>query len=134
MSETVTHWIAGKPVDGTSGRTGEVFAPATGQVARLVALASADEVANAVAAASQASSGWARTSLTKRTQVLFAFRELLAARREELAAIITAEHGKVLSDALGEVNRGLEVVELACGVPQLLKGGYSQGVSSDDAS
>ena len=129
--DLVPHWISGKPVDGTSGRTAEVYDPATGQVARLVGLASADEVAAAVAAASQASSGWGRTSLTKRTQVLFAFRELLAARKEELAAIITAEHGKVLSDALGEVNRGLEVVELACGVPQLLKGGYSQGVSSD---
>ncbi|CAB4844781.1 MAG: CoA-acylating methylmalonate-semialdehyde dehydrogenase [Actinobacteria bacterium] len=95
-----------------------------------MAFATPEVLDEAVKAAQQASKGWAQTSLTKRVQTLFAFREILNARKEELAAVITAEHGKVLSDALGEVTRGLEVVEFACGLPHLLKGGYSEGVSN----
>jgi malonate-semialdehyde dehydrogenase (acetylating)/methylmalonate-semialdehyde dehydrogenase len=130
-NDLVPHVIGGKPVHGTSGRTAEVFDPATGTVARTVALASADDVDAAVEAAREASREWRRSSLTRRTQVLFAFRELLRERKEELAAVITAEHGKVLDDALGEVTRGLEVVEFACGIPHLLKGGFSHNVSTD---
>jgi malonate-semialdehyde dehydrogenase (acetylating)/methylmalonate-semialdehyde dehydrogenase len=127
----ITHWIDGAPWGGTSVRAGDVFNPATGQVSGRVDLASAAEVDAAVAAASAAFQQWRKSSLTARTQVLFAFRELLNSRKDELAAIITAEHGKVLSDALGEVTRGLEVVEFACGIPHLLKGGFSEGVSTN---
>jgi malonate-semialdehyde dehydrogenase (acetylating)/methylmalonate-semialdehyde dehydrogenase len=127
----ITHWIDGAPWGGTSVRAGDVFNPATGQVSGRVDLASAAEVDAAVAAASAAFQQWRKSSLTARTQVLFAFRELLNSRKDELAAIITAEHGKVLSDALGEVMRGLEVVEFACGIPHLLKGGFSEGVSTN---
>jgi malonate-semialdehyde dehydrogenase (acetylating) / methylmalonate-semialdehyde dehydrogenase len=126
----VAHWVDGRPYPGTSDRSGEVFDPATGEVARRVAYASAEDVDAAVASARAAFPAWRDTSLAKRTQVLFAFRELLAARREELAAILTAEHGKVLSDALGEVARGLEVVEFACGIAHLLKGSISENVST----
>ena len=126
----VAHWIDGKRFEGPSARTGEVFDPATGRVTKRVAFASPADVDAAVAAASAAFGAWRSASLTERTKVLFRFRELLHLRAEELAAIITREHGKVLSDALGEVTRGLEVVEFACGMPQLLKGGYSEGVSS----
>ncbi|MCU0301481.1 MAG: CoA-acylating methylmalonate-semialdehyde dehydrogenase [Candidatus Nanopelagicales bacterium] len=111
-------------------RSGEIFDPATGQVTGTVDFASVRIMDEAVAAAKAAFAEWGRTSLTRRAQVLFAFRELLNARKEELAAIITEEHGKVLSDALGEVTRGLEVVEFACGIPHLLKGGYSSSVST----
>jgi len=126
----VTHWVDGRPFAGTSERSGEVFDPATGEVARRVALASAEDVDAAVASAKAAFPAWRAASLARRTQVLFAFRELLAARREELAAILTAEHGKVTSDALGEVARGLEVVEFACGIAHLLKGSTSENVST----
>ncbi len=129
-TDLVTHWISGKPATGASSRTADVFDPATGRVTKQVALADAGDVATAVAAAREAFAGWSAASLTRRTQVLFAFRELLNARKEELAQIITSEHGKVLSDALGEVTRGLEVVEFACGMPHLLKGGHSEGVST----
>ena len=104
--------------------------PATGAVTSLLPLASAVEVGDAVAVAHAAFPAWRDASLAKRTQVLFAFRELLNARKEELAAIITSEHGKVLSDALGEVSRGLEVVEFACGMPHLLKGGMTENAST----
>mgnify|MGYP003345963280 CR=1 FL=1 len=107
-----------------------LFRSATGQVARHVDLASRATVDAAVAAATAAFADWRESSLTKRTQVLFAFRELLNANRERVAELITAEHGKVLSDALGEVTRGQEVVEFACGIPHLLKGGFSEGVST----
>jgi malonate-semialdehyde dehydrogenase (acetylating)/methylmalonate-semialdehyde dehydrogenase len=127
----ITHWIGGKPYDrSTDRRHGEVYDPATGQVTAQVDFASAAVVDEAVSAAVTAWSTWRDTSLSRRTQTMFAFRELLNARKEELAAIITAEHGKVLPDALGEVARGLEVVEFACGVPHLLKGGFSESVST----
>ncbi len=126
----ITHWIAGKGWDGAPGRTSEVFDPATGALSGRVDLASSADVDAAVSAARTAWDQWRHSSLTKRTQVLFAFREILNARKDELAAAITAEHGKVLSDAVGEVTRGLEVVEFACGIPHLLKGGFSENVST----
>ncbi|WP_406317932.1 CoA-acylating methylmalonate-semialdehyde dehydrogenase [Streptosporangium sp. NBC_01639] len=127
--KNVTHWINGAPVEG-GGRTSEIFNPATGEVSGRVHLASADEADAAVAAAVAAYPAWRDTSLVKRSQVLFRFRELMYANRDELARLISAEHGKVHSDALGEVARGLEVVEFACGIPHLLKGGFSEGVST----
>jgi len=130
MTTHITHWIDGKSWGGVADRGAEVYNPATGEVTGRVDFASASVLDEAVAAASAAFREWRHSSLTKRTQVLFSFRELLNSRKEELAAIITAEHGKVLSDALGEVTRGLEVVEFACGIPHLLKGGFSEGVST----
>jgi malonate-semialdehyde dehydrogenase (acetylating)/methylmalonate-semialdehyde dehydrogenase len=130
MTTRITHWIDGKLWEGSADRTAEVFNPATGRQSGTVDLASTAVMDSAVAIAKAAGKEWAATSLTKRVQVLFAFREILNARKEELAAIITAEHGKVLSDALGEVTRGQEVVEFACGIPHLMKGGYSESVST----
>jgi malonate-semialdehyde dehydrogenase (acetylating) / methylmalonate-semialdehyde dehydrogenase len=127
----ITHWIDGKPWERAGERRGRVFDPATGQQTGEVGFASADEVDAAVEAAVAAFRQWRDTSLTRRTRVLFAFRELVNARKADLAALITAEHGKVLSDAAGEVSRGLEVVEFACGIPHLLKGGFSENVSTD---
>jgi malonate-semialdehyde dehydrogenase (acetylating) / methylmalonate-semialdehyde dehydrogenase len=129
-TEQIAHWVGGRERPGRSGRTGDVHDPALGRVVRQVPMASADEVDEVVRVAREAAAAWAGTSLSRRTQVLFAFREILNARKEELAAVITEEHGKVEGDALGEVVRGLEVVEFACGVPHLLKGGYSEGVST----
>jgi len=122
----ISHWIDGTESAGTSGRTAPVFNPATGQQTAEVDLASAAEVDAVVAKAAAAAREWRTSSLSKRSAVLFAFRELLHARTDELAAIITAEHGKVLSDAAGEIARGLENVEFATGVPNLLKGGFSE--------
>jgi malonate-semialdehyde dehydrogenase (acetylating)/methylmalonate-semialdehyde dehydrogenase len=127
----VTHYINGAFTAPDKGaRKGEIFDPARGEVSGYVDFATSEMVDSAVAAASKAFAEWSKTSIAKRVQTLFAFRELLNERKEELAAIITAEHGKVLSDALGEVTRGLEVVEFACGIPHLLKGGFSEGVST----
>ena len=127
----ITHLIAGQPWEGTAERTSEVFNPATGAVSGLLDLASADLVDEVVATAKQAwSDAWGNISLAKRTQVLFKFRELLNRDKEKIAALITAEHGKVLDDALGEVVRGLEVAEFACGIPTLMKGGYSENAST----
>jgi malonate-semialdehyde dehydrogenase (acetylating)/methylmalonate-semialdehyde dehydrogenase len=126
----VRHWIDGKPHDGAVERTGDVFDPATGQLTRRVAFATDADVDHAVEAAKAAFAGWRHASIAKRSKVLFAFREVVAERAHELAAIVTAEHGKVLGDALGEVNRAIEVVELACGIPQLLKGGFSEEAST----
>ncbi|KAA6221821.1 CoA-acylating methylmalonate-semialdehyde dehydrogenase [Streptomyces albofaciens JCM 4342] len=128
--KTINHWIGGKPAEGVSGSFGPVYNPATGAQEKQVAFASVDEVDAAVAAAKEAYRTWGSSSLAKRTAVLFAYRELIDAHREELAALITAEHGKVHSDALGEVARGLEIVELACGIPQQLKGELSTQVST----
>ncbi|MBP2475826.1 malonate-semialdehyde dehydrogenase (acetylating)/methylmalonate-semialdehyde dehydrogenase [Crossiella equi] len=129
MSQLVPHWIDGTRTEGVSTRRGEVFDPATGAVAREVVLAEQSDVDNAVASAVKAAQQWGESSLATRSRVLFAFRELVNAHRDELAALITAEHGKVLSDAAGEVQRGLEVVEFACGIPHLLKGEHSEQVS-----
>ena len=126
---TVTHWIGGKSEPGTSTRTGPVWNPATGEQQAEVVLASTADVDSAVATAAAAFETWSQSSLSTRTKVLFAFRELVNARTQELAEIISDEHGKVVSDARGEVQRGLEVVEFACGIPTLLKGEYSDQVS-----
>ncbi|MFI9200259.1 CoA-acylating methylmalonate-semialdehyde dehydrogenase [Streptomyces sp. NPDC053048] len=128
--KTVNHWIDGKSVEGTSGNYGPVTDPATGAVTTRVAFASAEEVDAAVAAAKAAYATWGGSSLAARTAVLFRYRALLDAHRDELAALITAEHGKVHADALGEVARGLEIVELACGITTQLKGELSTQVSS----
>jgi malonate-semialdehyde dehydrogenase (acetylating)/methylmalonate-semialdehyde dehydrogenase len=130
MTTRITHWIDGGSWDGVAARQGEVFDPATGAVTGLVDLASTDVATAAVDVAAAAFPLWRDTSLTRRSQVLFAFRELLNAHKQQLAEIITAEHGKVLADALGEVTRGQEVVEFACGIPHLLKGGFSEQVSA----
>jgi malonate-semialdehyde dehydrogenase (acetylating)/methylmalonate-semialdehyde dehydrogenase len=126
----VPHWIGGRPATGEVARTGDVYDPATGEITKQVAFASPADVDAAVAAAKQAFADWRMASLAERTRILFRFRELLAARIDELAAIITSEHGKVPSDARGEVTRGLEVVEFACGIAQVLKGEFSESVSS----
>ena len=129
-SEIVTHWIGGRRVAGTSGRRGPVFNPATGAVAREVDFASVAEVDAAVAAAKAAFPAWRATSLSKRTEVMFRIRNLVEAHRNELGAFLTAEHGKVPSDALGEIARGIENLEFATGIPSLLKGGFSEQVST----
>ena len=126
MSTRISHWIDGKVVAGTSGRSGVVFNPATGEQAADVDFASAAEVDAAVASAKAAFPAWRATSLSRRAEVLFHVRELVDANRKEIASLLTAEHGKVLGDALGEVARGLENIEFACGIPHLLKGGYSE--------
>ena len=128
--KTISHWINGTVVSEKSDKTGEVFNPATGQICATVEFASTATVDKAVTVATEAFASWRHSSLTKRTQVLFAFRELVNQNKEKIAALITQEHGKVLSDALGEVTRGLEVVEFACGIPHLLKGGFSEEVST----
>jgi malonate-semialdehyde dehydrogenase (acetylating) / methylmalonate-semialdehyde dehydrogenase len=125
MTNLISHWVDGRSTGGTSGRTSPVFNPATGLQTAEVDLAGAADVEAAIASASLAAKEWRNTSLSQRAAVLFAFRELLHERSDELAAIVTAEHGKVLSDAAGEIMRGLENVEFATGVPHLLKGGYS---------
>lgn len=130
VTERITHWIDGKPWEGVGERRGDVYDPATGEVGRHVELAGAAEVDEAVAAAARAYPAWRDTSLAARTRILFAFRELVNDRRDELARLISAEHGKVASDAAGEVARGLEVVEFACGIPHLLKGAFSENVST----
>jgi malonate-semialdehyde dehydrogenase (acetylating)/methylmalonate-semialdehyde dehydrogenase len=129
MTKTVSHWIGGKTVEGASGGYGRVTDPATGEVTTRVAFADPGEVDAAVAAAKAAYATWGRSSLAQRTSILFAFRALLDAHRADIAAAITAEHGKVHSDALGEVARGLEIVDLACGIPTQLKGELSTQVS-----
>jgi len=128
--EILDHWVNGAPFAGASSRTAPVYNPAEGTVSREVRLATTADVDVAVKAAQAAFPSWADTSLAKRQGVLFNFRELLNARKADVAAILTNEHGKVTSDALGEVARGLEVVEFATSIPQLMKGEYSENVSS----
>ena len=127
----IPHFIQGREAGGGSGRWGEVFDPATGAVQARVALASADDVSAAVAAAQAAFPAWAATTPLQRARILFRFKELLEKHADEIAAAITAEHGKVLADARGELTRGLEVVEFACGAPHLLKGEHSMNVGRD---
>ena len=128
--KTVSHWINGSLTTDKASQVGEIFNPATGKISGTVNFADITTVNQAVQAASTAFDTWRHSSLTKRTQVLFAFRELVNKNKEKIAEIITSEHGKVLSDAQGEVTRGLEVVEFACGIPHLLKGGFSEEVST----
>jgi malonate-semialdehyde dehydrogenase (acetylating)/methylmalonate-semialdehyde dehydrogenase len=131
MVVSIGSWVDGKVSDARAGRTSPVFNPATGEQTAAVALASTAEVDAAVASARAAASLWRRASLSQRSAVLFSFRELLHDRQTELAAIVTAEHGKVISDALGEIARGLENVEFAAGVPSLMKGGFSEQAATD---
>ncbi len=126
----IPHWIDGARVDGTSGRSGPVFNPAAGVQTGAVDLASVEEVDAAVQSARRALPAWRTTSLAKRAELFFRIRELFNAHREDLAKLLTAEHGKVLSDAMGEVARGLEVIEFACGIPTLLKGEFSEQAST----
>ncbi|HEX7302169.1 CoA-acylating methylmalonate-semialdehyde dehydrogenase [Lentzea sp.] len=126
---TIPHWIDGARTTGVSSRTSDVFDPASGSVAAQVVLAEQADVDLAVSSSLKAAQSWSESSLATRSRILFHYRHLLSEARDELAAIITSEHGKVLSDAAGEVQRGLEVVEFACGIPQLLKGEHSEQVS-----
>jgi malonate-semialdehyde dehydrogenase (acetylating)/methylmalonate-semialdehyde dehydrogenase len=129
-AERVNHWIGGRRVPGSSGRSGPVYNPATGELAREVDFASVEEVDAAVAAAKAAFPAWRATSLSRRTEILYRIRNLVEEHRAEIAAHLTREHGKVPSDALGEVARGLENLEFATGIPHLLKGGFSEQVST----
>jgi malonate-semialdehyde dehydrogenase (acetylating) / methylmalonate-semialdehyde dehydrogenase len=126
----IPHWIGGQAVDGTSGRSGPVYNPAKGVQAAEVAFASVEEIDRAVQAAKAAFPDWRAMSLSRRTELFFRIRQLVHEHREDLAKLLTAEHGKVLSDALGEVARGLEVIEYCCGIPELLKGEFSEQASS----
>src|SRR4051794_39902059 len=126
----ISHWVDGRVLEGASGRSGVVYDPGTGQQASSVDFASSSDVDAAVAAARRAFPAWRATNLSRRAEVLFHMRELVDANRKEIASLISREHGKVLGDALGEVARGLENIEFACGIPNLLKGGYSEQAST----
>src|SRR5580704_6931822 len=126
---TVSHWIGGKVVASDSGRSGIVWNPATGQAQAKVALASAAEVDQAVEIAKQAFVEWRASALSRRAEVMFKLRELVDANRRRIAEMLTSEHGKTVPDAMGEVARGLENIEFACGIPHLLKGGFSEQAS-----
>ena len=126
----IDHWIDGHTVASTSGRNGNIFDPATGQVQGTVAFADVSEVDKAVANAKAALPAWRATNLSRRAEIMFNMRELVSANRKEIAALLTKEHGKVTADALGELARGLENIEYACGIPNLLKGGYSEQASA----
>ncbi len=131
MTKTLCHYIDGKKVEGKSGRMGDIFNPATGDVTAQLPLATADEVRAVIHSSAAALPGWAATPPARRTQVLFKFRELLIEHTDELAELLSAEHGKTIPDAKGELDRGIEVVEFACGIPQSLKGEYSQNVGAN---
>jgi malonate-semialdehyde dehydrogenase (acetylating) / methylmalonate-semialdehyde dehydrogenase len=126
----IAHWIDGQRVEGTSGRSGPVYNPATGEQSGEVDFASVEDVDAAVQAAKRAFASWRTVSLSRRTELFFRIRELVHDHAEDIARILTLEHGKVLSDAKGEVARGLEVIEFCCGIPELLKGGYSEQAST----
>ncbi|HAA92819.1 MAG TPA: methylmalonate-semialdehyde dehydrogenase (CoA acylating) [Rhodospirillaceae bacterium] len=131
MAKELTHYIGGKNVKGTSSRFGDVYNPATGEVSGQVPLASDEEVNSCVANALAAFSEWAETPAPKRASVMFAMRQLMTDKREALAEAISLEHGKTLEDALGELQRGIDVVEFACGIPHLMKGELSPNVGGD---
>jgi malonate-semialdehyde dehydrogenase (acetylating)/methylmalonate-semialdehyde dehydrogenase len=126
----ISHWIGGKLVEGTSGRSGPVYNPATGAQTGEVDFATVEEVDSAVQAAKAAFPAWRALSLSRRTELFFRIRNLVDKHREDIGKILTSEHGKVLSDAKGEVARGLEVIEFCCGIPDLLKGGFSEQAST----
>jgi len=130
VSEIVGHYVGGRPVAGVSNRFGDIYNPATGEVVRTVALASADEARAAIANASQAFPDWAQMPPARRVQVLYRYRELLIKNIDEMALLLSSEHGKTVDDAKGSITRGLEVVEFACGIPQMLKGEFSEGVAN----
>jgi malonate-semialdehyde dehydrogenase (acetylating)/methylmalonate-semialdehyde dehydrogenase len=127
---TVSHWIGGRAVSGSQARLGNVFNPTTGLVAARVPFATQDEIDSAVTAAHDAFRGWAATPAARRARVMFRFKELMDKATDELARLIAHEHGKTISDAAGEIARGIEVVEFACGIPHLLKGEFSENVGS----
>ena len=127
----IPHWIDGRREEGSPERLGDVYDPATGRITARVAFADAAVVDRAVEAAARAFEGWRRSTLTTRAAIMFRFRELLEAHTEELARIISSEHGKVRADAMGEIRRGIDVVEFACGIPHLLKGEFSENVSTN---
>ena len=124
--KTIGHWIGGEAVRGTSGRSGPVYNPATGEQTGEVDFATVEEIDRAVATAKAAAAEWRTWSLSKRADLFFRIYELVDEHRDDLARLLTAEHGKVLSDAHGEVQRGIEVIEYVCGIPTLLKGGFSE--------
>ncbi|MCF8537855.1 MAG: aldehyde dehydrogenase family protein, partial [Candidatus Nanopelagicales bacterium] len=127
---TIDHWINGTLTPATSGRSGPVFNPATGEQQAEVGFASVDDVDKAVATAAEAFLTWRKSSLSKRAQVMFNFHRLVLDNRDEIARLVSIEHGKVPSDAAGELARGIENIEFACGIPQLMKGGFSEQVST----
>jgi malonate-semialdehyde dehydrogenase (acetylating) / methylmalonate-semialdehyde dehydrogenase len=129
-SKRITHWIGGGPVAGTSGRSGPVYNPARGTQTGDVDFASVEEIDRAVEAARDAFPAWRAVSLSRKTEIFFRIRKLIDEHREDIAKILTAEHGKVLTDAMGEVARGLEVIEYCCGIPELLKGGFTEQAST----
>src|SRR4051812_28042074 len=130
-TKTITHWIENKPYERVAERHGDVYNPATGEVSARVAFATPSVVDEAVESAVRASQTWRSVSIAKRTKILFAFRQLVDKHQHDLARLLTLEHGKVTGDALGEVNRGLEVIEFACGIADLAKGEYSENVSTE---
>ena len=132
--DSIAHWIDGKPVQGSGNRTAGVLDPAWGKVARQVHLAAEADVAVAVANSQRAQVGWGETAPQRRARVLFKMKELVECYRDDLARLITREHGKTFPDAQGEVQRGLEVIEFACGIPHLLAGQYSDNVGGDIAN
>src|SRR5258708_31991555 len=126
----LAHFVGGKQVRGESGRFGDVFNPTTGTLSAKVPLASKAEVERAIAIAKEAFAGWSETSPLTRARVMFRFKELIERHMDELALLIASEHGKVLSDAKGSIQRGLEVVEFACGIPHLMKGEFSDNITA----
>jgi len=130
MATELQHWIEGRRVGGASGQFGDIYNPASGELTARVPFANAAEVGKAAAAAAKAFPGWAATPPLRRARVMFKFNELMNQHRDAIAKVITAEHGKVFSDAQGEVTRGIEIVEFACGIPQLLKGDFTDQVST----
>lgn len=127
MADQYGHYIAGSAVAGTSGRTGDVFNPSTGEIKARVAFATAQELATAVATAKEAQLEWAQTNPQRRARVMFAFKSLVEADADNLARLLSEEHGKVIADSHGDIQRGLEVIEFACGIPHLLKGEFTEG-------
>src|SRR5215468_7574265 len=130
-TKLIQHWIDGKLYERAAERSGDVYNPATGEVQAKVAFASPAIVDEAVESAWRASQSWRSSSIAKRTKILFAFRELVDKHKADLAKLLTLEHGKVTADAMGEVQRGLEVIEFACGIADLAKGEYSENVSTE---
>ena len=128
--KVIEHWINGTHQPSSSNRYGDIYNPATGQVIAKLPMGNSDDLDKAVKAAELAFKSWSKTSITRRSQVLFKYKELLESNREELTRLITLEHGKVLSDAAGSLHRGIEVVDFACGIPHLLKGEFSEQVGT----
>ena len=131
MTTMLQHFVNGSETASANGRHGDIYNPATGEVQKKVAFASKGDVENAIAAAQEAFPAWAATPPALRAKILFKYKHLLDENADKIAALLTSEHGKVLNDAMGEVTRGIEVVEFACGIPHLLKGEYTENVARD---